>query len=82
VFDGPWSFTDDGWVLAGLLLLAAIFALGLGLFLPASKKLVALGAAGAPAAELRNQLGRLRLLSWIDVALLVLAVFLMTTKPF
>ena len=26
VFEGPWSFTDDGWVLAGIVLLAGIFA--------------------------------------------------------
>ncbi len=82
VFDGPWSFTDDGWVLAGLVLLAAIFALGLGTIVPAGKRLVDLGASGAPAAELNGQLRTLRMLSWLDVALLAVAVFVMTTKPF
>lgn len=81
VFEGPWSFTDDGWVLAGLLLLVAIFALGLGTIVPAGKKLAALGASGAPASELDDQLGKLRLLSWLDVGLLAAAIFVMTTKP-
>lgn len=82
VFDGPWSFTDDGWVLAGLVLLAAIFAVGLGTIVPAGKKLAALGASGAAPTEVRGQLRKLRVLSWLDVALLAVAVFVMTTKPF
>ena len=82
VFDGPWGFVGDGWVLAGLVLLAAIFVLGLGAIVPAGKKLAALGAAGAPEAEIAAQMGRLRLLSWADVALLAVAIFVMTTKPF
>ncbi len=82
VFEGPWSFTDDGWVLAGLLLLVAIFALGLGVIVPAGKKLAALGASGASSSELNDQLRRLSLLSWLDVGLLAAAIFVMTTKPF
>ena len=82
VFEGPWSFTDDGWVLAGILLLAGIFGLGLGTIVPAGKKLVALGSSGAPQAQLQDQLRKLRLLSWLDVALLAVALFVMTTKPF
>lgn len=81
VFDGPWSFTGDGWVLAGLVLFAAIFALGVGLIVPAGKKLAALAQADAPAAELQKQIGKLRTLSWIDVGLLAAAIFFMTTKP-
>ena len=34
VFDGPWSFGDDGWVTGGLILFVAIFALGIGLIVP------------------------------------------------
>lgn len=82
VFDGPWGFVDDGWVLAGLIIFGAIFAVGLGAFLPTSKRLVALGNSGAPQAEVDALLQRLRLLSWLDVALLALAVFVMTVKPF
>ena len=82
VFDGPWDFTRDGWVIAGLVLLAAIFALGLGLILPTGQKVAALATSNASGAELQQQLGKLRLLSWIDVALLAAAFFFMTTKPF
>ena len=82
VLDGPWSFADDGWVTGGLVLLVGIFALGVGLILPAGNRLRALGAAGAPATELEPVIGRYRVLSWIDVFLLGLAIFLMTTKPF
>jgi uncharacterized membrane protein len=82
VFDGPWSFTGDGWVLAGLVLFAAIFVLGVGLIVPAGKKLAALAQAGAPAAELEGQIGKLRMLSWIDIGLLTAAIFFMTTKRF
>ena len=82
VFDGPWSFTGDGWVFSGLVLFAAIFALGLGLIVPAGKKLSALAGRDAPAAELQRQVGKLRVLSWIDVGLLAAAIFVMTTKPF
>ncbi len=82
VFDGPWSFTGDGWVIAGLLLFVAIFALGVGLIVPAGQKLATLAKSGAAATELAEAVHRLRMLSWIDVALLAVAIFLMTTKPF
>ena len=82
VFDGPWSFTDDGWVIGGLLLLVAVFALGIGLIVPAGQKLTALARTGAPPAELEPVVRRLRTLSWIDVAVLAVAFFVMTTKPF
>jgi uncharacterized membrane protein len=82
VFDGPWSFTGDGWVLAGLLLFGATFALGVGLIVPAGARLLSLADSGADAATLRPVIARLRVLSWIDVGVLALAMFLMTTKPF
>ena len=82
VFDGPWSFADDGWVIAGLVLLVGIFALGLGMIVPAGQKLAQRAASGASAAELQEPIQRLRLLSWIDVVLLAAAIFVMTTKPF
>ncbi len=82
VLDSPWSFLEDGWVLAGLVLFAAIFVLGIALIVPAGKKLKELAAAGEPAAEVEAQIGRLRMLSRVDVALLALAIFFMTAKPF
>ncbi len=82
VFDGPWSFTGDGWVIAGLALFAAIFVLGVAFIVPAGKKLKELAGSGAPGEEIDAQIGKLRMLSVIDVGLLVLAIFFMTVKPF
>jgi uncharacterized membrane protein len=82
VFDGPWSFGADGWVIAGLVLFVAIFGLGIGMIVPTGKKLKELAGSGAPQSELETQVGRLRQLSAIDVGLLALAIFFMTVKPF
>ena len=96
VFDGPWSFGDDGWVTGGLILLVAIFALGIGLIVPTGQRLTeAAKSALAPPAELEapavdlndrtevtDLIRRLRLLSWVDVSLLAIVFFLMTVKPF
>jgi uncharacterized membrane protein len=82
VLDGPWSF-GDGWILAGIVLLVATFILGVGLIVPASKKLAtAVEGAGVEAEDARARLQVLRALTWIDLGLLVAAVFVMTTKPF
>ena len=81
VLDGPWSFAD-GWVAAGLGLLIAIFILGVALIVPAGKKLKGLAGSGGGPEALQAQINRIRVLSWIDVALLTVAFFVMTTKPF
>jgi uncharacterized membrane protein len=82
VLEGPWSF-GDGWVLAGLGLLVATVALGLGFFLPAGKRLhTVVEAHGADSDEVGGVIERLRALAWVDIALLLAAVFVMTTKPF
>lgn len=82
VFDGPWSFTGDGWVITGLLLFVGLFLLGIGLIVPAGKRVTAVVGSGAPDAEVDSAVRRLRMLSWIDVVLLAVAMFLMTAKPF
>ncbi|HXG77448.1 MAG TPA: DUF2269 family protein [Gaiellaceae bacterium] len=82
VFEGPWRFGDDGWVVAGLVLLVSVFVLGVGLIVPAGKRIAELGATSGQEAELAAAVDRLRVLSWIDVGLLVLAIFVMTVKPF
>jgi len=82
VFDGPWSF-GDGWILAGIVLLVATFIVGVGFIVPASKKLAAaVQGAGVESEDARVRLQVLRALTWIDLGLLVAAVFVMTTKPF
>jgi uncharacterized membrane protein len=82
VLDGPWSF-GDGWVIAGIVLLASAFVLGIGFFLPTAKRLhAALDSGGVDSAEVVGELRTYRTLTWIDAAILVAAVFVMTTKPF
>ena len=82
VIDGPWSWGDDGWVIAGLVLFAALFVFGIALIVPAGKKLKSLAASGAPESALDAQIRTLRTLSIVDVALLTVAIFFMTVKPF
>ena len=83
VLDGPWSMTRDGWILAGLIALVLAFAVGFAFFLPAGKRLnEAVAQFGAGSTEARSRLDRIRLVAWLDLALLVFAVFVMTTKPF
>ena len=82
VLDGPWSF-GDGWVIAGIVLLASAFVLGIAFFLPTAKRLkTALDSGGVDSAEVIGELRTYRTLTWIDAAILVAAVFVMTTKPF
>ncbi len=82
VFEGPWSWGDDGWVIAGLVLFAALFVFGIALIVPAGKKLKELAASAAPEPALDAQIRTLRTLSIFDVALLTVAIFFMTVKPF
>ncbi len=67
---------------AGLVLFVLIFILGVALIVPAGKKLKALAARGASGPDLNAQIRTLRTLSWIDVGLLTITIFLMTAKPF
>jgi uncharacterized membrane protein len=83
VVEGNWSMTEDAWTLAGLIALVLAFAIGIAFFLPAGKRLNESAAQfGAGSAEVRQALDRLRVVAWIDVLVLVFAVFVMTTKPF
>ena len=82
VFDGPWSWGNDGWVVGGLVIFGAVFVLGVALIVPAGKKLKSLAASGAPEAELDAQIRTVRRLSIVDVGLLTVAIFFMTAKPF
>jgi uncharacterized membrane protein len=82
VFDGPWSWGEDGWVIAGLVTFAVIFVLGIAVIVPAGKKLKKLAASAAAESALDAQIRTLRTLSIVDVALLTVATFFMTVKPF
>lgn len=75
--------TEDAWTLAGLIALVLAFAIGIAFFLPAGKRLnEAVARSGAGSAEVRQALDRLRVVAWVDLLLLVFAVFVMTTNRF
>jgi uncharacterized membrane protein len=82
VLEGNWSF-GDGWIAAGLGLLIAAFAVGVVFFLPAGKRIgAAVEAHGPESDEAAAEVDRIRVVAWADLALLLAAVFVMTTKPF
>lgn len=82
VLDGPWGF-GDGWVLAGLGLLVSVFVLGVGFIVPAGRRVkAAVEEGGFESAEFQARLQAFRVLSWLDLGLLIVAMFVMTTKPF
>lgn len=81
ILDGPWSFGDT-WVIAGIVLLAAVFVVGAVVVLAAAKKvLAAVDASGIESSDVRDRLRTLRLWSWLDLVLLVAIVWVMTAKP-
>ena len=82
VLDGPWDF-GDGWVVAGIALLVGAFVVGVGFIVPTAKQLhAAVADSGLESAATGTALARFRTLTWIDAAVLVAAVFVMTAKPF
>ena len=71
------------WIVAGLLGYAATFATGVGVLSPLSKRVAALlEEKGAAAAETQEAIRRILLVARIDVAVLLLVVADMVTKPF
>ena len=82
VLEGPWGF-GDGWVIVGLGVVALSFVAGYAVFLPAGKRLgAAVERHGAESDEAVAEFARLRPFVWADLGLLVIAIFVMTTKPF
>ena len=72
---------DPLWVKLGLGIYL-LSALGGAIFLgPQYKKVGELRAAGTTGAELDARIARISLVSWIDLGLLVAAIYVMTTKP-
>jgi uncharacterized membrane protein len=71
------------WVLAGLVGYGLTFVTGVGVLAPMAKKIAALiDEKGAAAAETQAAIGKLLLIARFDVALLLLVVADMVTKPF
>ena len=83
MLEGPWSFRD-GWVAAGLGLLAAVVGTTSSRSLvPAAKNLqAAVATGGRGSRDVEAGIGYVRITLWLDATLLVAAFFVMTTKPF
>ncbi len=81
VFEGDWGF-GPLWVKLGLAIYVVSAVAGAVFLGPLYKQVGQLRAAGgADDADLRSRLERIDRLAWIDLALLVAAVFVMTVKP-
>jgi len=78
----PWSY-GDFWVDFGLGVWGASFLIGAGFLGPESGRLAkVLASRGAEDPEVRRRIDRILLVVRLDEALLLLAVFDMTAKPF
>ena len=70
------------WVIAGLVGYAITFVIGVGVLAPLAKKITALvGEKGATDPETTAQIKKILLIARVDVALLLLVVVDMVTKP-
>ena len=74
---------DHFWIAFGLLGFLATFVIGIGVLAPMSKKVSALvQEKGAEAPETQAAIGRILVIARADVALLLLVIIDMVTKPF
>ncbi|MFN2526415.1 MAG: DUF2269 family protein [Actinomycetota bacterium] len=81
VFEGDWGF-DHLFIIGGLVGLVLTAIIGFGMIQPAASRTgAALAQAGAVTEEVRAGLARIRNISRADLLLLLVILFLMTTKP-
>jgi hypothetical protein len=81
MIEGSWGW-GDLWIVWALVVWGLSFVAGAGFFGPESGRIGALIAAeGAGSPEVARRLGRLLVLSRIELVLLVSVVFAMTVKP-
>jgi len=82
VIEGPWSF-GDAWISASMGLVIVSILIGAVFVSRATVRATEALAAGAGSltTEARAAVNRIVLVSWVDVAVLLVVIFLMTTKP-
>lgn len=81
VLEGNWAW-DQAWIVLGLVLFGAALVFGVLFFLPQGKRLhEAIEAHGADSSAVGTVIDRIYVGAWADLAILVAAVFVMTTKP-
>jgi hypothetical protein len=79
--DTEWGY--PGWVIAGLVIFGITAVLNFAAFGPWGKRINALYTSnGSKGTELQELIRRYLRLAWIDAALILLAVVIMTLKPF
>jgi uncharacterized membrane protein len=82
VLDGHLGF-DHFWLVFGLIGFATTFVIGVGILSPMAKKLAAMiGEHGTDAPGVKALISKILLVARADVAMLLLVVVDMTTKPF
>ena len=76
-----WDF-DQTFVTIGFVGFALSFVIGAAYYGPEGRKIeTALDAHGAGSAEVRQRLARVRLVSWVELVVLLVVVWAMVTKP-
>ncbi|MDQ3957935.1 MAG: DUF2269 domain-containing protein [Actinomycetota bacterium] len=75
-----WDGLEPLWIKLGLAIYVVSAVMGAAFLGPQYKKVGELRAAGG-GPELDERIRRISLVSWIDMALLVAAIFVMTVKP-
>ena len=81
VLEGNWDW-DQTWIVLGLVIFALTFVIGVLFYIPQGKKLeAAIKAGGHGSAEAVARAGTIASMIWFDLALLLAAIFVMTTKP-
>jgi hypothetical protein len=81
VIEGDWDW-DQTWIVLGLVIYALTFLVGVLFYIPQGKKLqAAVAAGGHSSADAVARAETIARMIWVDVALLLAAVFVMTTKP-
>jgi uncharacterized membrane protein len=81
VLEGNWDW-DQAWIVLGLVIFGLTFVIGVAFYIPQGKKLqAAIQAGGHGSTEAVARASTIASMIWIDLALLMAAVFVMTTKP-
>jgi hypothetical protein len=78
--EGPWGY-DDLWIQLGLAAFAASTLIGVLVLGPGWARAAALAAQGADEPEVAERIGRLLVFGWLDVGVVLAAVWVMAVKP-
>jgi uncharacterized membrane protein len=81
VLEGDWGF-DQGWVIAGLVLLGLAYFGGAAYFIPAGKRLHRVAESEGPTSDAAMRLvAQIERVAMVDLLVLLAAVYVMVAKP-